>query len=372
MKQRYALTMIIVLILGLLLTACVGEMPPTPTAVADISPIPTATFAAPASPTTTPRPATTQALAASPKNEHRLFIEPDDGLAPVVNAINGAKISIQVKMYLLSEPTIIDALKAAVQQRSIRVQVMLEQSPVGSGPGNTMTYQSLQNGGVMVRWANPSFRLTHEKSMVIDNAKAFVMTMNFTRAAFKNNREYGIITTKPTEIKEIQDAFLADWERTQFTPPTDSALLWSNVNSRQKILSFIGGAKKTLVLQQEEMQDSQVQLKLVEAATRGVKVRVLVAGDPLNPDKLDANRPGEEQLKAGGVEVKIIAQPYMHAKIYIADDSKAIICSENVSTSSLNNNRELGIIVTDSEIVRRSALAFETDWRKGTSLVPRQ
>ncbi len=302
------------------------------------------------------------------QGDHVLFVEPDDGSTPVVGAINAAKGSVEMKMYLLTERDVIAALKAA-KQRGVKVRVMLEEHPYGSGPGNSDNYKTFQNSGIEVKWTNPVFKLSHEKSLVVDDKSALIMTLNLTHSAFTNNREYGIVTTKPAEVKEVLDGFNADWNRSAFSPADGSPLLWSNLNSRKKILAFIDGSQKTLVLEQEEMQDSEVQQHLIDAAKRGVKVRVLVAGSTGSESSGgDYNKPGEQQIQAGGAQVKTIAAPYMHAKIYLADSNRVIVCSENVSTSSLNNNRELGIMVSDSEIVKRIAQTFEKDWTGGKTV----
>lgn len=180
------------------------------------------------------------------QGEQRLFVEPDDGVTPVLNAIATATSSIELKMYLLTERDAIEALKTA-QRRGVRVRVILEQRPYGSGPGNEGNYQALQAAGIAVRWGNPVFRLTHEKSLIIDHKVAFIMTLNLVHSAFTRNREFGIVTARPAEVAEVLDGFEADWNRTAFTPPADSPLLWSNVNSRRKLLAFIDGARDAAV-----------------------------------------------------------------------------------------------------------------------------
>ena len=300
------------------------------------------------------------------QGDHKLFVEPDDGNGPVVSAIGGAKSTVEMKMYLISEREVVDALKAA-QARGVKVRVMLEEHPYGEGVGNDANFKSFQAAGIEVKWTNPVFALTHEKSLIIDHQTALIMTLNLTHSAFTANREYGIITNKPAETQEVLAGFEADWSRTALTPPTASPLLWSNLNSRAKILAFIDGARQSLLMEQEEMQDSEVQQHLVNAAGRGVKVQVIVAGN-FTSTKPDSNRPGEEQLTKNGVAVELLASPYVHAKIYLADNNRVIVCSENVSTSSLNNNRELGIAVSDPAIVGRIAQSFAQDWAKGKHL----
>src|SRR4051794_16936383 len=59
-----------------------------------------------------------------------LFIEPDDGRAPILDELAGARKSIKLQIYLLSDREIIDALKAA-NNRGVDVRVLLEAHPFG-------------------------------------------------------------------------------------------------------------------------------------------------------------------------------------------------------------------------------------------------
>ena len=55
---------------------------------------------------------------------HRLIVLPDDTAKPIVDAINAAAKSLNVRMFLFTEPTLIDAVIAA-HKRKVKVRVML-------------------------------------------------------------------------------------------------------------------------------------------------------------------------------------------------------------------------------------------------------
>jgi phosphatidylserine/phosphatidylglycerophosphate/cardiolipin synthase-like enzyme len=52
----------------------------------------------------------------------------------------------------------------------------------------------------------------------------------------------------------------------------------------------------------------------------------------------------------------------MHAKIIIVDGRIAFVGSENISAQSLDQNRELGIIVSDSSVLDKLQTTFQSDW----------
>src|SRR4051812_4718410 len=53
-----------------------------------------------------------------------LIVLPDDTAKPIVAAIDGARRSLKIKMFLFSDPTLLDAVTRA-QRRGVAVQVML-------------------------------------------------------------------------------------------------------------------------------------------------------------------------------------------------------------------------------------------------------
>ncbi len=291
-----------------------------------------------------------------------LFITPDNGDQPIVDQLRNARKSIRMVMYLLTERDIINELIAA-QNRGLSVRVMLEQHPFG-GSGNTNTvYTQLKDAGIQIIWSNPVFALTHQKSFVIDDNTAIITTANATHSAFISNREYGVIDTNPADVREVATVFDADWQRAK--PDLSHAnLVWSPVNSRATFDHLIDSAKQTLYVECEETQDPDVINRLVSAAGRGVQVQ-LITNKPTGSS--NGNSKGISALTQGGVKVGFISGLYMHAKLFVVDNQIGWIGSENISSASLDQNREAGIIMNDANIVATLSDTFNTDWGNSTS-----
>lgn len=286
-----------------------------------------------------------------------LFVTPDDGDKPIVDQLRNARKSIRMVMYLLSERDIINELIAA-KNRGIRVQVMLEQHPFGGGGNTNTVYNELRNAGVQVNWSNPVFALTHQKSFVIDDSAAIITTANATHSAFTKNREYGIIDTIPADVREVATVFDADWNRTQ-PDLTHANLVWSPINSRATFDHLIDSAKQTLYVECEETQDNDVINRLVNAAHNGVKVELITN----KPQKsTDGNSRGIDTLTRAGVQVRFSSTLYMHAKLFVVDSKLGWIGSENISSFSLDQNREAGILLNDASIVSKLGNTFNADW----------
>ncbi len=291
-----------------------------------------------------------------------LFITPDDGDQPIVDQLRNARKSIRMVMYLLTERDIINELIAA-QNRGLSVRVMLEQHPFGGGGNTNTVYGQLKNAGIQVNWSNPTFALTHQKSFVIDDSAAIITTANATHSAFIKNREYGVIDTNPADVREVATVFDADWQRAQ--PDLSHAnLVWSPINSRATFDHLIDSAKQTLYVECEETQDPDVVNRLVSAARRGVQVQ-LITNKPTSSS--DSNSSGIATLTQGGVQVGFSSSLYMHAKIFVVDNQIGWIGSENISSASLDQNREAGIIMNDANIVTKLSETFNTDWGNTTA-----
>ena len=68
-------------------------------------------------------------------------------------------------------------------------------------------------------------------------------------------------------------------------------------------------------------------------------------------------RPVRWLLPALGIA---LAQP--QRKIIVVDGKQAFVGSENISTYSLDKNRELGILVSDNTVISTLQQTFQQDW----------
>ncbi len=296
----------------------------------------------------------------------RVFVEPDAGESVVVNAISDAHKSVWLEIYLLSDTKVIHALEDAANH-GIDVRVMLEPHPFGGGTSPSRTLDQLKAAGIKAQYSDPDFALTHEKGMIIDGNTAYIMTSNFTRSAlggysgssYLSNREYDIIDTNAKDVQAVITIFNADWNHTtaQFNDPN---LVVSPVNSRNDFNTLISSAHHTLLIEAEEMNDDAIEQALVNAAQHGVHVEVILPAP--HGSQSDSNSQGIDTIKQGGVQVKEDSKLYMHAKIIVVDGKTAFVGSENISTQSLDRNRELGIIVSDAGVLGTLQSTFQKDW----------
>jgi len=287
-----------------------------------------------------------------------LFVLPEDGSNVILDIINDADESITFVMYLITNRDFIDALKSA-EARGVEVRGMMELNPYGGGSSNIDVFNELAEAGAEMKWDPRSIKYLHEKMILIDDELMFVMTCNMTSSAFTANREYGLIDTNPAHIAEVVEVFEADWNRHE--PDWGNPLLvWSPINARAELLELIDSAQSSIDLEQCSMLDPEIEEHLIGAAQRGVTVRYVSSPDW--PIEDDYDEPARERMRQAGVLVRYLDDPFVHAKVFLVDGVRGFVGSENISTNSLDNNRELGIIFEDDDSVERLAAQFEADW----------
>ncbi len=297
-----------------------------------------------------------------------LVVQPGPGNAPVIEKINSAQKSIDLVMYTLDDTQVEKALGDAVA-RGVSVRVLLNGGYYSKKEGgNDGSYAMLQKLNVPARWTPTSFALTHQKTLVVDGTDALIMTFNLQSKYYATGRDFAIDDTDPADVAAIEKVFNADWEAKNIVAPEGSDLVWSP-GSEDEMLYLIRMASSTLDIYNEEMADEDITNALVDAAKRGVHVRV---------DMTYATnwKPAFTTLKNGGVDVRTWASSskklYIHAKVIIVDGAQAFVGSENFSDTSLNKNRELGLVLRAPEVVASLEKIFNADYAAARPFVVAQ
>ena len=308
-----------------------------------------------------------------------LVVMPQDGKQPLINLINSAKQSVDIVVYELEDDSkdqaanIAEALVAA-KQRGVKVRVII------NGFNKANSYEKwakafLESNRIDYRVATKKFVYTHQKTMIIDNNRAMVGTFNYvdTRKTsyFSGTRDFAIITAEADEVKAIAAVFEADWknaaDQTRITPDISAAsLVYAPVNAREKLSALIKSASKTLYSYQQEMGDLNSRNEglcrdIADAGDRGVDVRIICSD-------MDGNLREIEYLRKHKVAVEVITASkqnlYIHAKVYIVDSKIAELGSINMTTNSIERNRELGIVSVNPKIIAQLTEIFMADWKK--------
>ena len=297
---------------------------------------------------------------------YTLVTEPDQGLTAIYNLISSAKKSIDMTMYELTDITVTDALAKAAAA-GIKVRVILDQSS-SEKQVNTPAYNYLQENKCAVHWSNPAYTFTHQKTITVDQATSAIMTLNLTPEYYATSRDFAVITNNAADVAAIETTFNADFTNAKITPPRGENLVWSPTNSLSSLLALINGATKSLLLAQQEFEESQLASALESALKRGVAVTLV-------QENLDnAYNSTLTALKSAGAKIAVYTSStgyYIHAKTVLADygaaQAKIFVGSENFTTNSLQDNRELGLIFSDTACMDGVNTALTADFKNGTA-----
>jgi cardiolipin synthase len=293
---------------------------------------------------------------------HSLIVLPEDSPRPILDAINRSSKTLRIKMFLLSDPTLLNALIGA-HHRGVQVRVMLNPLRRNGEVENEESRRLLSEAGVEVIDTNPAFDLTHEKSLIVDETEALVQSLNWQTKNLVRTRDFAVLTTQRDEVQEIVECFEADWNRVDFTRRERSNVIWCTGSGRDRLAEFIDRATHNLFVENERYQDPVIIERLVRAKRRGVKVHIL-ARPPhkLKKDKLLEAVVGLRIMHDVGIKIHKLKHLRLHAKMLFADNGAAIIGSINLTPGSFDSRRELAIEIRDDHVLNRLHHLVHEDW----------
>lgn len=293
------------------------------------------------------------------------FPETDKSITPVYTFINSATKTLDMTMYEFVDTTA-QADLIALAKKGVAVRVILDQN--SEYDANEPAYKALTAGGVSCHWANPTYAVTHQKTITVDSKTSLIMTLNLTSEYYATTRDFAITDTDANDVAEIETVFNADFVNGTVTPTKADSLIWSPNLSQAALLAFINSAKHTLYVENEEMSASNIVSALAAQAKAGVAVTVIMTND-------DNTYESEfETLTKAGVKVYTYADNestlYIHAKTMVLDygysDENAYLGSINFSTASMTENRELGQTTQNSTVLTSLYNTLVADYQGGT------
>jgi len=289
-----------------------------------------------------------------------LVLEPQAGYGLVYRFLSQATHTVQVELYELQDPQAQQVL-AADAARGVQVQVLLDQAYHGREV-NQAAYSWLAAHGVQVRWANPQ-EIFHQKIFLVDGTEALIATFNLVSKYNSSSRNLGYFDTNPADLAAISQVFEHDWTGAAPTPapPGSGDLVWSPGSARP-LADLIDQAHTSLDVECEELSDPTIERALVQAAQRGVQVRVVA-------QRGWGVKPALSRLVAAGAQVATYGpggSVFIHAKMLVVDNRLLWLGSENFSAASLDYNRELGVQTSSPNDVQQATQMFNSDFAQGT------
>ncbi|PYR94656.1 MAG: phosphatidylserine synthase [Acidobacteria bacterium] len=273
----------------------------------------------------------------------KLIIQPDAGMTPVVKAIKKAKKTIDIVIFRMDRTEIEKALRAAVDRGVVVRALIAHTNRGGEKTLRKLEQRFLECGATVSRTADDLPRY-HGKMMIVDGT-LHVYGFNYTKLDIEKSRSFGVVTRNKRLVAEAMKLFEADNNRTLYQPG-HRRLVVSPETSREALTTFVKGAKKQLLIYDEQVSDNLLQRVLLERAKAGVEIRII----------------GKLEKKLPGVKVKRLADLRLHVRAIVRDGQEAFVGSQSLRKLELDGRREVGVVVNDSRIAKKIASVFETDW----------
>ncbi len=290
-----------------------------------------------------------------------LIVAPDDGTSAILTAIRSARRRVLVQMYMLTAPDALAALVTA-HDAGADVRVLLEPATYGTADANQPAFLALAAAGIDVRWIGRPKGLVHTKLVLVDDSVAYIMTLNLTASGLGSNREYIIVDSDPANLRRLQVIWNADAIGGDPGPvPSSTRLLTSPIDARSRLTSAIDGARTTIGLEIEEISDADLVSRLIAARERGVAVTVVAPAG--NTSAATAAALG--RMATAGITVRTVAAPAIHAKAMVVDGRRVYVGSVNFTRASLDDNREIGVLLDAPAMAARISATIAADAARG-------
>ena len=280
----------------------------------------------------------------------KLLIQPDDGIEPIVRALNRAKKSIQILVFRVDRNEIEKALLDAVQ-RGVAVQALIASTNRG-GDKNLRRFEMrlLERGVTVARTANDLLRY-HGKMMIIDGKELHLFAFNLTHLDIGLSRSFGVCTTSRMVVKEAIKLFECDAKRVPYKAGCAEFVV-SPANARKALTKFIDGAKKQLLMYEMKISDPEFVTLLNEKISQGLDVRVI----------------GQGSVRGRSLPIRVMPTR-LHARAILRDGTSAFLGSQSLRKLELEARREIGMIFHDKQVVKKMVSIFDTDWRNSAPAV---
>jgi phosphatidylserine/phosphatidylglycerophosphate/cardiolipin synthase-like enzyme len=135
-----------------------------------------------------------------------LLVAPVNASSGLVALLSGATKSVDLEGEELSDSGVVGALVDA-RQRGLPVRVVLADNP--PAPAQSAAVAQLKAASVSVVSVGTPY--IHSKAVVVDGARAYVGSENFTTGSLKHNRELGLVTASPAAVAAVAGAIGKDF-----------------------------------------------------------------------------------------------------------------------------------------------------------------
>jgi cardiolipin synthase A/B len=274
----------------------------------------------------------------------KLLIQPGAGATALLNAIAGAKSTVEIAIFRFAHRGIEEALVGAVR-RGVAVTALIAHVNGSDAESLRKLEMRLLAAGVTVARTDTALARYHSKYLIIDRKELFVLAFNFTHQDIHQSRSFGLIIRNRKLVAEAIKLFEADTLRQPYKPAVGDFIV-SPLNARKQLSAFLKGAKSELLIYDPRISDSAAVRLLAERAKAGISIRII----------------GHVTSNEGNLPVRELGGMRLHTRSILRDRNALFIGSQSLRELELDGRREVGVICRDRAAVSAVLAAFEEDW----------
>lgn len=345
----------------------------------------------------------------------------DDGpetMRAMMNAVRGAKRHVNLETYIIEADEVGEKLAALLIEKSrAGVAVNLIYDSVGSLDTPPEYFERLRAAGVRVLEFNPVNpakarrgwtinQRDHRKILVVDGRVAFTGGVNISRvygkSSFLQSRRSAPPPKDPNDaawrdthmqiegpvVAEFQRMFIDTWRRQSgaelpdagFFPPlrAEGRALVRAIGStpddgdfsvyKTYVSALASADRNAYITTAYFVPDRQMIAAMVDAARRGVDVRIIFPSFTDVGMLLYAGRSYYDELLAAGIRIYERKAAMLHAKTAVVDGVWSTIGSTNLDMRSFLHNDEVNAVVLDTAFAARMEDLFQRDLRDSVEI----
>ena len=274
----------------------------------------------------------------------KLIIQPEDGVKPLVRAIDNAKKSVEIAIFRFDRKEVEHALENAVKRGVFVHTLIADTNRNGEKNLRKLEMQLLAKGVTVARTSDDLVRY-HGKMMIVDRKELYLLAFNFTHLDIDRSRSFGIVTRNRQLVQEAIRLFESDTKRQPYVPRCAKFLV-SPLNAREHLSTFIKGAKRELLIYDSKISDRAMIRLLEQRGKAGVEIRIV----------------GHVASLHNNLDVRRLPEMRLHTRTIIRDGHQAFLGSQSLRELELDARREVGVILRDDKVVKSLIRIFRADW----------
>jgi len=329
-------------------------------------------------------------------NRFEVLVNGDEIFPAMLAAIRGAQKTISFESYIYWSGDVGRAFAEALAERAragVRVHLLLDW--LGSNKLDAQQLAMMEQAGVDVRRFHPPHwyhlarfnNRTHRKLLIVDGRVGFTGGVGIADEWSGNAQDPAHwrdthFRAEGPVVAQMQAVFMDNWVKVtgnalhgiDYFPALARAggsrgqMFSSSPEGGSEsmhlmyLLAITAAARSIDLSSAYFVPDALTMRTLVDAARRGVKIRIITPGEHMDAETVRrASRASWGDLLRAGVAIHEFQPTMFHCKVLVVDGLWVSVGSTNFDTRSFDLNDEANLNVLDADFARRQLEIFEAD-----------